>query len=67
MVDRRIPGLRVYLRDDRGAVTVDWVVLASLIVGLSIAIAGIYRDQLASLASDMSVEIAGVEMTTTLE
>jgi Flp pilus assembly pilin Flp len=67
MVDRRIPGVRGFLRDDRGAVTVDWVVLASLIVGLSIAIAGIYRDQLASLASDMSVEIAGVEMTTTLE
>lgn len=65
--DRRKLVFRAFLRDDRGAVTVDYVVLASLIIGLSIAIAGIYRDRIVTLASDMSTELAGVEVTTTIE
>lgn len=65
--DRHPSRIRRFLTDDRGAVTVDWVVLGALVVGLSIAIAGIYRDQLASLASEMSTEIAGIEMQTTLD
>lgn len=58
---------RRFLHDETGAVTIDWVVLASLVVGLAIAFGGIYRNQIAELASDMDTEITAVEIRTALE
>lgn len=58
---------RYFLSREDGAVTMDWVVLASLVVGLAIAFGSIYRNQIADLASDMNTEISAVEVQTALE
>jgi len=37
--------IKLYLRDERGAVTVDWVVLTAAIVGLTVMIATAMQDE----------------------
>ena len=58
---------RHFMTREDGAVTIDWVVLASLVVGLAIAFGNVYRNQIADLASDMNTEISAVEIQTALE
>jgi Flp pilus assembly pilin Flp len=46
-----------FLRDDSGAVTVDWVVLTAAIVGLGFAIMTIVSGGLSTASTNMSTQI----------
>ena len=47
-----------FLKDESGAVTVDWVVLTAAIVGLGIAILASVEDGTQELANKISSELA---------
>ncbi len=53
-----------FLKDETGAVTVDWVVLTAAIVGLGLVVFTFIQPAISQLASDIGAEIdaAGVAM-----
>ena len=53
-----------FLKDESGAVTVDWVVLTAAIVGLGIAVLTSVGGGTTSLADTVSSHLAGVDVTT---
>jgi len=53
-----------FMRDEDGAVTVDWVVLTAAIVGLGIAVLTSVSGGTTSLADKISSELAGTTITT---
>ncbi|MEM9756067.1 MAG: hypothetical protein AAF914_08745, partial [Pseudomonadota bacterium] len=53
-----------FLSDEGGAVTVDWVVLSSAIVGLGIAVTLVVSGGLQTLSTDISDALGGVEVQT---
>ena len=54
-----------FLKDESGAVTVDWVVLTAAIVGLGIAVLTSVGGGTTSLADKISSELATSDVTTT--
>lgn len=53
-----------FLKDEAGAVTVDWVVLTAAVVGLGLVVMVYIRPAVSGLASDIADEIdeAGSKM-----
>ncbi len=49
--------LNAFVKDEDGAVTVDWVVLTAAIVGIALAIIAVIRTSLNTAASDIAVAI----------
>lgn len=58
---------KAFLKDDAGAVTVDWVVLTAAIVGLGLAVMGIVGPAIRSGGSTIATKIgtASTAATTT--
>ncbi len=54
-----------FLKDESGAVTVDWVVLTAAIVGLGIAVLTSVGTGTVSLADNVSTSLAGTAVSTT--
>lgn len=56
----------VFLNDESGAVTVDWVVLTAAVVGLGLVVFTAIRPAVSDLATGIATEIgvAGTKMTT---
>ncbi|MCF6271877.1 MAG: hypothetical protein L3J37_01615 [Rhodobacteraceae bacterium] len=50
--------LNAFVKDEDGAVTVDWVVLTAAIVGIAIAVALTIEDGLQAVATDISDGLA---------
>lgn len=53
-----------FLKDESGAVTVDWVVLTAAIVGLGIAVLASVGGGTTSLANKVSSHLASQDVTT---
>ncbi len=55
-----------FLKDEAGAVTVDWVVLTAAVVGLGLVVFTFVRPAVSSLAQQIATEIgtAGATMAT---
>jgi Flp pilus assembly pilin Flp len=53
-----------FLKDEAGAVTVDWVVLTAAVVGLGLVVFTYIQPAISNLASDIGAEIddAGTAM-----
>ena len=58
---------RAFLADERGAVTVDWVVLTAATVGLGLAVMAQVRDGVEGLAGDIRSNLSGIEIRTSFE
>lgn len=54
-----------FIRDEDGAVTVDWVVLTAAIVGLGIAVYGVVSGGVEDLSTDISDQLEAQGITTT--
>ena len=52
-----------FLKDDSGAVTVDWVVLTAAVVGLGIAVLSSIGGGTKTLADSISTSLAGTTIT----
>jgi len=50
--------LNAFVKDEDGAVTVDWVVLTAAVVGIAIAVAATIETGLNSAASQISTGLA---------
>ena len=50
-----------FLKDEAGAVTVDWVVLTAAIVGLGLLVFSFIRPAVSSLASGIADEMADAQ------
>lgn len=53
-----ITRFNTFLKDESGAVTVDWVVLTAAVVGLGVAAVDTVEQGVNSLASDIATAIA---------
>jgi Flp pilus assembly pilin Flp len=55
-----------FIKDESGAVTVDWVVLTAAVVGLGLVVFSAIQPKVKSLAESIGAEVdkAGVKMTT---
>ncbi len=49
--------LNAFVKDEDGAVTVDWVVLTAAIVGIALAIIAVIRTSLDTAATDIAEAI----------
>lgn len=52
-----------FLSDERGAITVDWVVLSAAAVGMSIAATGVVRGGLDDLASNLEAQLRSQQIS----
>ena len=50
--------MNAFVKDEDGAVTVDWVVLTAAVVGIAIAVAATIKTGLNDAASDISVGLS---------
>lgn len=50
-----------FLRDDSGAVTVDWVILTAAIVGLGVAVMATYVGPVQDAATDLAADLDAIE------
>ena len=50
-----------FLKDEAGAVTVDWVVLTAAIVGLGLVVFNFVRPAVSSLAQGIGAELGAAE------
>ncbi|EDQ03510.1 hypothetical protein DSM14862_03743 (plasmid) [Sulfitobacter indolifex] len=55
---KHLVNVKKFLRNEDGAVTVDWVVLTAAIVGLAILAFNTIGDATSDMASDLAVDIA---------
>ncbi|WP_372605503.1 hypothetical protein [Actibacterium sp.] len=55
--------LSQFLQDQSGAVTVDWVVLTSAVVGLAFGIIYIFADGNQTLADAMSDQVGAINVS----
>ncbi|MHC0053320.1 hypothetical protein [Actibacterium sp. D379-3] len=53
-----------FAADERGAVTVDWVVLTAAVVGLGLATILVFADGTHTIADNVSATIADIEPDT---
>ncbi len=54
-----------FLKDESGAVTVDWVVLTAAIVGLGVAVYGVVSGGIADLSGDIDTQLRTNQVSTT--
>ena len=54
MIDR----LRQFLKSDSGAVTVDWVMLTAMVVGMGLAVMAIFHDGPRNVGQTISARVA---------
>lgn len=54
-----------FLKDESGAVTVDWVVLTAAIVGLGVAVYGVVSGGIADLSGDINTQLRTNQVSTT--
>lgn len=54
-----------FLKDESGAVTVDWVVLTAAIVGLGVAVYGVVSGGIADLSGDINTQLKTNQVSTT--
>ena len=57
--------VKSFVRDEDGAVTVDWVVLTAAVVGLGIAVLTSVRTGTATVTSEISTQLSGTTITST--
>lgn len=55
--------LKRLIKDEDGAVTVDWVVLTAAVVGLGFAVIYSLADGSTNLAGNLSTEVAGITVS----
>ena len=55
--------MNAFVKDEDGAVTVDWVVLTAAIVGIAIAVAATIENALNSAASQISTGLSSAVAT----
>lgn len=60
-----LENLRRFGRDEDGAVTVDWVVLAAALVGLGVAVFATLRPQVEAVTTDISDNLSEQTVDTT--
>ena len=57
-----VKGITAFIRDEDGAITVDWVVLTALIVGLNLVIVLTpVREALTSVSAGIATRLAGTQ------
>ncbi|MEQ8367251.1 MAG: hypothetical protein RIB61_11135 [Roseicyclus sp.] len=56
------PAVLSFIRDERGAVTVDWTVLSAAAVSMALATVAVLNDSVAGLASRMDNELRDQQM-----
>ncbi len=59
-----IPSTQTFIRDEDGAVTVDWVVLTAAIVGLGIATYTVVAGGVSDASTDVSTQMTNQEIVT---
>ena len=59
--------LKTFLRDDGGAVTVDWVVLTAAIVGLALATVALVNAGMTSVAQDISDDMGSFDFSSSIQ
>ncbi len=59
------PRLRAFLADESGAVTTDWVVVTAAVVGLCLAMIGLFRDALSPQSQNLGSELLQYTIETT--
>jgi len=52
--------INAFVKDEDGAVTVDWVVLTAAIVGIALAIIAVVSKGLSNAATDIANSLSGV-------
>ena len=60
-----IKSLKSFLTDDAGGVTVDWVVLAALLIGLCLAVMATVGDGAEDLTADLNAQLSSQMISTT--
>jgi Flp pilus assembly pilin Flp len=55
--DKTMTKFSAFLKDEAGAVTVDWVVLTAAVVGLGLLVFSFIRPAVSSLAQGISAEL----------
>ena len=53
-----------FWKDESGAVTVDWVILAAGVIGLALASMGVVIDGVEDLSSDVDTSLSGQLIST---
>ncbi len=53
-----------FIKDERGAITVDWVILTAGMVGMAIAVSVLVSGGVEDLSSDAAAEMSGFEIQT---
>ena len=56
-----------FLKDETGAVTVEWVVLTSVLVGMGIAVMNVVSSGVEDLATDIEAYLANIPIMTSFE
>ncbi|MEM7472934.1 MAG: hypothetical protein AAF340_16420 [Pseudomonadota bacterium] len=60
-----IKSLKSFIEDDAGAVTVDWVVLAAVLIGLCLAVMATVGDGTEDLTADLDAQLSSQMISTT--
>ncbi|SHG56398.1 hypothetical protein [Cognatishimia maritima] len=55
--------LKTFMRDENGAVTVDWVVLTAVVVGMAVAVHTLIETETGTLANNIGATIAAHDTT----
>jgi len=56
--------LRGFIKDESGAITVDWVVLSAGVVGLGMATVGVVSSGIEDVSGDTAAQMSGIEIQT---
>lgn len=56
-----------FIRDEYGAVTVDWVVLSAAVIGLALATHTVWRSSAGVLAADISATASDYQIKTSFD
>ncbi|MEM6739412.1 MAG: hypothetical protein AAF646_04800 [Pseudomonadota bacterium] len=63
----QFPALRAFFADESGAITVDWVVLTALVMGLTLAMFAVFRDALGPNSENIGTELQQYTLDTTFD
>ncbi|MEM0937852.1 MAG: pilus assembly protein [Pseudomonadota bacterium] len=63
----QLPALRAFLSDESGAITVDWVVLTAAVMGLTLAMFGVFREALGPNSENLGTELQQYTLDTTFD
>lgn len=65
--DKTMTNFSAFLKDEAGAVTVDWVVLTAAVVGLGLLIFNWVRPAVSNLAQAINTELSDAQRCMTAE